>query len=298
MDIYQVQQATDWAPDDTVKALIVKSKDLINKRFLSSYPKAEIIVSATSGFDHFNFKELKNSKVKFCYSPNANVNSATEVTLFHILNFFKKGRILLKQNLTKRSHEVLGEDLGSKVVGIIGLGRIGSKVSKTLNCFGCKVLAFDPYLKKEAFIKAGAQPTDLTYLLKNANVISLHCPLTKATRNIINLSTLSKINPKALLVNCARGGLVSTTALFEALNKNKIQGACLDVFENKPLPGDSSLFALENVIVTPHIGGYTVEAQEKSALEAAQQVRNWFEVNTPVLSLVPPDVAWKKDLLD
>ncbi len=254
-------------------------------------------MSATSGFDHFHLKDLEHSSVTPCYSPNANINSATEITLFHILNFFKKGPVLLNQKPTKRTTQILGEEVSSKTVGIIGLGRIGSLVATTLNSLGGEVLAFDPYIDESAFKKAFAKSVSLDQLLEQSDIISLHCPLTKLTKNIICKETLLKMKPSSLLVNCARGELINSTALLAALQKQEISGACLDVFENEPLSEDSPLLKLENVITTPHIGGYTAQAQEKSALEAAQQVKNWFEVETPVLSSVPPDAAWKKDLI-
>ncbi len=205
--------------------------------------------------------------------------------------------MLLSQKPTDRAPQILGEEVGSKTIGIIGLGRIGSLVSKTLSTLGCEVLAYDPYITDTDFKAALAKSVSLDVLLAESDIVSLHCPLTSLTNDLINHETLSKMHSNSLLINCARGQLVKTDALLEALSKNVISGACLDVFENEPLSEASPLRKLENVITTPHIGGYTAQAQEKSALEAAQQVKNWFEVDTPVLSLVPPNAAWKKDLI-
>lgn len=293
---YHVEQVSKWQKDESADAVIIRSKDLVHSKFLTLYPNVKIVVSATSGFDHFDFKTLKESNIKACYSPNANVNSATEITLFHILNFFKKGQNLLSKKPTQRTREVLGSELTNKKIVIIGLGRIGTLVSKTLNILGCKIFAYDPYINPQAFINAGASSVTLDEAFQKADVISLHCPLTKLTKGLINETNLSKLKPNTLLVNCARGELINSEALIKALESGKLMGACLDVFDREPLSSSSPLLKLGNVITTPHIGSYTTEAQEKSALEAAQQVRNWFEVDPPVLSSIPPDVAWKNDL--
>lgn len=294
---YSVEQVSRWESDSSATALIIRSKDLVSKDLLSKFPLVKIIVSATSGFDHFDLKLLKNHpNLTTCYSPNANISAASELTIFHILNFLKQGAALLNDKPLDRSSNILGSELSKKKVLIIGLGRIGSQVSKILNSFECEVLAYDPYAKQPSFTNAGAKKIELEEGLRAADIISLHCPLTKLTRSILNESAFSMIKKQGLVVNCARGSLICTDALIKALKAGSIGGACLDVFDQEPLSSSSPLLNFENVITTPHIGGYTAEAQKKSALEAAQQVKKWFEADVPVLSLVPPDVAWKKDL--
>lgn len=289
---YNVKRMSENSND--VKALIIRSKDSISLDTLDKYPNLEIVASATSGFDHIDFKSLKKSGVKLCYSPNANIDSASELTVFHILNFLKKGRALLTDSPLSRSNELLGEELSAKKVSIIGLGRIGSKVAAILKAFGCEVSAYDPYINPGDF--KGVKSISFDEALSSADIVSLHCPLTHVTKNMINKESLSLIKPSSILINCARGELVNEADLIESLKSQKIAGACLDVFEKEPLSEASPLLKLNNTLTTPHIGGFTAQAHEKSALEAAQQVKKWFELGSPVLSSIPPDVAWSEDL--
>ncbi len=297
---YSVKQVKQWEPDIEAEALIIRSKDFINADFLSKFPKLKIVVSATSGFDHFDLDSIQNTPLKFCYSPSANVNAAAELSLFHILSFLKKGHALLDSKNSKknlhRSPEILGAELSQKKVLIVGLGRIGSLVSRSLHTLGCEVFAYDPYILDQDFLNSNATKVSLGEGLKNADIISLHCPLTRLTKHIIDEAALSETKNSCLIVNCARGPLIDEAALIRALEHKQVLGACLDVFEKEPLLEQSPLLKFENVITSPHIGGYTTEAQKKSALEAAQQVKKWFEEGEPVLSLIPPEVAWKNDL--
>lgn len=256
----------------------------------------KIIATATSGFDHIDLS--LSSKIMLCHSPNANITSASEITLWHILNLLKKGRSLSEQTFTERSEKFLGAELESQKVSIVGLGRIGLSVAQKLQAFGCRVSAYDPYLEGHKFRAAGVKSVTFDEALKSADIVSLHCPLTKKTKKIINETSLHLMQKSSILVNCARGELVDEKSLISSLIKNNIGGACLDVFEEEPLSLSSKLRHLDNVNLSPHVGGFTEEAQNKSALEAAQQVKNWFEQDQPVLNVLPPAYKWAKDLED
>jgi len=193
---------------------------------------------------------------------------------------------------------MLGRELKNRKVSLIGLGRIGSAVAKKLQAFDCEVSAHDPYLNHEDFLSAGVQSVSLEQALSGSDIVSLHCPLTSKTKKMINLTSLALMQKHSILVNCARGPLINEKDLISSLKNKDILGACLDVFDKEPLSESSELRSLNSVTLSPHVGGYTLEAQNKSALEAAQQVKNWFEQDQPVLNILPPAYKWAKDLED
>lgn len=277
------------------EALIIRSRDLVNQNFLERFPKVKIIASSTSGFDHFDFKGC-GENVVFCHSPEANAQNAAELTVFHILNFFKKGPLLFRNQPQKRSPELMSSELAGKKIALIGLGRIGTRVARFSQALGLEVLAHDPYVKEKRFQELNVTKVGFKEALKMGDIVSLHCPLTSKTAHLINKTSLSEMTSETLFVNCARGGLVDLNALIQSLENKTICGACLDVFEHEPLSKDSLLWKMPQVQLTPHIGGFSHEAHEKSALEAARQVKNWFDDPTTVLSLIPPEVEWAKDL--
>lgn len=284
--------------DKSSHALIIRSKDRISSDFLKKYPDLKIVASATSGFDHMSAQDslVSDSNVFLTYTPEANAQSASELTVFHILNFIKKGDLVLKPK-DWREPDMLSSELCSKAIGIIGLGRIGKKVVKVLQSFGCdNILTFDPYLADEDFKALNVQKATYSEVLKSADILSLHCPLTKLTKRIINRESLKLMKKSSLLVNCARGELVNTGDLLNSLNHGEISGACLDVFDTEPLNESSKLRNHPLIQWSPHIGAFTEQAQIKSAFEAAQQIKSWFKGDKDMLHSVPPKVAWAKDL--
>jgi D-3-phosphoglycerate dehydrogenase len=167
-----------------------------------------------------------------------------------------------------------GVELYNKTLGIIGMGRIGSELSRRAIAFGMRVLAFDPYLS--AARARGLQVElveEIDDLLSAADFITLHTPLTAETHHILNAERLKKTKSGVRIVNCARGGLIDEHALIEALQSGQVAGAALDVFETEPLPPDSPLRSAPNILVTPHLGASTAEAQESVGIEIAQSVR-------------------------
>jgi len=167
-----------------------------------------------------------------------------------------------------------GVELYDKTLGVIGMGRIGSELSRRAIAFGMRVAAYDPYLSATRARTLQVELVDqLEDLLARADFISLHTPLTAETRHILDVERLRKTKRGVRIINCARGGLIDETALAEALQSGHVAGAALDVFEIEPLPGDSPLRSAPNIVLTPHLGASTVEAQESVGIEIAQSVR-------------------------
>jgi D-3-phosphoglycerate dehydrogenase len=183
-----------------------------------------------------------------------------------------------------------GSELSGKVLGLIGSGRIGSEVARICAAFGMRVIAFDPYLPEEAASERGIQLTTLEDVLRRSDFVSIHAALTEETRHMISLPQLRMMKKTACLINCARGAILDEEALVRALRDGLIAGAGLDVYEREP-PSDSPLLRMDNVVLTPHIGASTEEAQRKTGLLTVEQVvkavigqQPEFLVNKEVLS--------------
>ncbi len=285
--------------DSFTKALIVRSKDFVTKASLEKYPNIRAVVSATSGFDHFDLKLLKtHPKIDFCYSPEANVQSCAELCMMHILNLLKKQK---KHSNVTRSFDFIGSEVSKKNIFIIGFGRIAKKFSKLLKAFEADVYAYDPYIKDDVFRKNGViKVSSLKEGLSFADIISLNCPLTQKTLNLVDTDFLEQMKISAFLLNCARGALIKEGDLIKALKSNSIAGAALDVFEVEPLNSKSELLKFSNVYLSPHIGGFTKEAQLRSAIEAFEQVKLCLKPQTSKnqnLSHLPINSEWLKDSL-
>jgi (S)-sulfolactate dehydrogenase len=165
-----------------------------------------------------------------------------------------------------------GHELAGKTLGVVGIGNIGSVLVERALAMKMRVVAYDPFISPEAAAKLGVTLLDLETLWREADVVSLHVPLTEATRNLVNAAVLAKMKRGALLVNCARGGIVDERALADALASGHLAGAALDVFEKEPPPSDHPLFAVESFVCTPHIGASTEEAQSAVAIAIAEQL--------------------------
>ena len=169
----------------------------------------------------------------------------------------------------------MGTEISGKRLGIIGCGNIGAIVADRAQGLRMKVMGYDPFLTEERAKKLGIEKVELDELLGRADFISLHTPLTDATKNIISADALNRTKKGVRIVNCARGGLVDENALLAALTSGHVAGAALDVFENEPAK-DNPLFTAENFIATPHLGASTIEAQEKVALQVAEQMVDYL----------------------
>jgi D-3-phosphoglycerate dehydrogenase len=179
----------------------------------------------------------------------------------------------VKKGEWKRS-KFMGVELYGKVLGIVGLGRIGSAVAKRAASFGMKVLAFDPFLSREAAENLGIEAAELKDLLSRADYITVHTPLTEETKHVISTNEFAAMKKGVRLINCARGGIIDEEALVSAIKEGKVAGAAMDVFEQEPIPPESELLKLDNIVLTPHLGASTEEAQVNVAVEVAEIVRD------------------------
>lgn len=255
--------------------LIIRSITKINKELLNRATNLKIIGRAGNGVDNIDIKECSKRGVIVCNTPTSNTISACELTIAMMLNLNRNVALAntdLKEGNFRRNL-FIGTELYKKTLGIIGLGRIGSLVATRMQAFGMDVIAYDPYIKDEKFKNLNVKKmNNLNDLLKTADIITLHTPKTKETINMISFDEFKIMKNNSIIINVARGGIIDEKALLEALNEEKIKGAGLDVFEVEPCL-DNPLFKYNNVLVTPHMGASTKEAQIRVGQNVCSQVR-------------------------
>src|SRR5437667_568787 len=267
-------QLAEAIPD--FAALIIRSQTKVTAKILNAAKRLRVVGRAGVGVDNVDVETATRRGVVVLNAPGANTVSTAEHTfslLLGVARNISRADATLKSGVWERKH-LEGVELYNKTLGIIGMGRIGSELSRRAIAFGMRVLAFDPYLS--AARARGLQVElveEIDDLLSAADFITLHTPLTAETHHILNAERLKKTKSGVRIVNCARGGLIDEHALIAALQSGHVAGAALDVFEIEPLPSDSPLRSAPNILVTPHLGASTAEAQESVGIEIAQSVR-------------------------
>jgi D-3-phosphoglycerate dehydrogenase len=255
-------------------AVLVRSATKVDEEAIAAASKLKVIARAGVGLDNVDIKAATTAGVMVVNAPTSNIISAAELTVGHILSLARHipaAHAALAQGEWKRS-AYTGVELYEKTVGIIGLGRIGALIAARLQAFGVEVIAYDPYITAARAQQLGVQTVTLDELLEQSDFITIHMPKTPETTGMIGTEQLAKMKPTAYVVNVARGGLIDEQALHDALVAKTIAGAGLDVFVSEP-PKESPLLALPNVVVTPHLGASTDEAQEKAGISVARSVR-------------------------
>jgi D-3-phosphoglycerate dehydrogenase len=255
-------------------AILVRSATKVDAEAIAAAPQLKVIARAGVGLDNVDIKAATSAGVMVVNAPTSNIISAAELTVGHILSLARHipaAHGALAQGQWKRS-KYTGVELYEKTIGIIGLGRIGALIAARMQAFGTNVIAYDPYITSARAQQLGVQPVSLDELLKQSDFITIHMPKTPETTGMISAEQLKLMKPTAFIVNVARGGLIDEADLAEALKSRTIAGAAVDVFVSEP-PTDSPLLGLENIIVTPHLGASTDEAQEKAGVSVAKSVR-------------------------
>ncbi|MEW6557583.1 MAG: phosphoglycerate dehydrogenase [Elusimicrobiota bacterium] len=262
--------------------LLVRSETKVTDVILSEAKNLKIIGRAGTGVDNINVKEASKKGIVVMNVPGGNTISAAEHTVSMLLalsrNIPQANASLKKVEWKKK--EFVGTEVFGKTIGIIGFGKIGIEVAKRLLSFGMKVLVCDPFVSKERAVQLGVESVLLDELLAQSDYITIHTPKTEQTKNLINSETIKKMKDGVRIINCARGGLIDEKALADALKNGKVKGAALDVFEKEPLIPPSPFFELNNVIITPHLGASTEEAQTNVSVEIAKQLLDYFEKGT------------------
>jgi D-3-phosphoglycerate dehydrogenase len=257
-------------------ALVVRSQTKVTAEILNAGSKLRVVGRAGVGVDNVDVETATRRGIVVLNAPGGNTISTAEHAFSLLLCVARKipqADANVRSNAwDKKNFE--GVELYNKTLGVIGMGRIGSELSRRAISFGMRVVAYDPYLSATRARSLQVELVDeLDDLLAGADFISLHTPLTAETRHILDAARLSKTKRDVRIINCARGGLVDEMALAQALRDGQVAGAALDVFEIEPLPADSPLRGAPNVVLTPHLGASTAEAQESVGIEIAQSIR-------------------------
>ncbi|MCM8785171.1 MAG: phosphoglycerate dehydrogenase [Candidatus Omnitrophica bacterium] len=253
--------------------LIVRSGTKVTKEVIEKGENLKIIGRAGVGLDNIDIEAATLNGVIVMNAPEGNTISAAEHTIGLIFSLARNIPIANQtlKNGKWEKKKFLGTELYNKTLGIIGLGRIGRRVASIAKGIGMKVIGYDPYVKEEEIRELGITMLNFDGLLKQSDIITFHLPLTNETYHLIKDKEFEMMKDGVMIVNCARGGIIDEQALIRYLKNGKVKGAALDVFENEPIES-SPLFEFENVIVTPHLGASTKEAQVSVACQLATQI--------------------------
>lgn len=262
-----------------VEAMVVRSETKVTRKLMESAPKLRVVGRAGVGVDNVDVEAATARGVVVMNTPGGNTVTTAELTFFMLGALARKIPAAHASMVAGKWDRKLfqGTEIAGKTLGILGAGRIGTEVGKRALAFGMRVVAYDPFLS-DARAKAlgfeGASDPDVVY--RAADFITVHLPVTAETRGMINADTIARMKPGVRLVNCARGEIVNEADLVAALESGRVGGAALDVFVTEPLSADHKLRSLPNVVLTPHLGASTEEAQEKCGLEVAEIITGYL----------------------
>jgi len=274
------------------EGLIVRSETKVNAGVMDAAKKLRVIGRAGVGVDNIDVPAATARGIVVMNAPDGNTITTAEHTIALLVALARnvpQANTSVKASKWERKR-FIGAELQGKTLGIVGLGRIGRAVAIRARAFGMKIVAHDPFLAVEQARELEIEPASLDEVFSRADFLTVHTPLTNETRGIVGREAFAKMKAGSRVINCARGGLIDEAALYEAISSGKIAGAALDVFEQEPPPSDHPLLTLDEVIVTPHLGASTTEAQEGVAFTVAEQMRDYLlsgalrgAVNVPAL---------------
>src|ERR1044071_6429695 len=257
-----------------VHAIAVRSETKITAAVFQAAPNLKVVGRAGVGVDNLDVEAATEHGVVVMNTPASNTIATAEQTFTHMLCGARpvpQAAASMKAGQWDRK-SFSGIELFKKTLGIVGLGRIGGEVAKRAQAFGMRVMAYDPYLAPSRAKAMQVEGVALDELLRQADYITVHMPLTDDTKYMIDEVAFEKCKKGLRIFNCARGGIIKESALVAALKSGKVASAGLDVFEDEPLAKDSELRTLPNVVLTPHLGASTAEAQESVGIEIAEQI--------------------------
>jgi len=268
------KELVDLIPD--FSGLVVRSQTKVTAGVLNAGTKLRVVGRAGVGVDNVDVETATRRGIIVLNAPGGNTVSTAEHAFSLLLSAARKipqaDANVRSKHWDKKNFE--GVELYNKTLGVIGMGRIGSELSRRAIAFGMRVIAYDPYLSATRARSLQVELVEeLDDLLTSADFISLHTPLTTETRHILDAARLQKTKRGVRIINCARGGLIDENALLKALQDGHVAGAALDVFETEPLPAESPLRGAPNLVLTPHLGASTAEAQESVGIEIAHSIR-------------------------
>jgi len=274
------------------EALVIRSATKVTADLIEAAPRLRVIGRAGIGLDNVDIPAASKRGIVVMNTPEGNVVTTAEHTIAMLMalsrNIHQATTSMKKGQWEKK--RFLGQEVFHKTLGIVGIGRIGRIVAERALGLRMHVIAFDPHLEPQSIQRLGVVPVALEELFRRSDYITVHTPLTRDTKGLLNREAFGRMKDGVMIINCARGGIVDEQALYDAVTSGKVAGAALDVFEKEP-PGDSPLLKMDQVICTPHLGASTGEAQENVAVGIAEQIKEFLlsggirnAVNTPQIT--------------
>ncbi len=277
---FTVDVKTGLPPEEIKKiiseytAMIVRSGTQVTADIIECATSMKIIGRAGAGVDNIDVKAASRKGIIVMNTPGGNTLSTAEHTMSLMLSLARRipqAHISMQAGKWERK-KFMGTELFGKTLGIVGLGKIGREVATRSQSFGMNIIGFDPVLANDIASKMNIELVSLDELYRRSDIITVHTPLTEETKSLLNEKTIAQCKKGVRLINCARGGIIDETALLNALNSGHVAGAALDVFSIEPPPKENLLLQHPNIVLTPHLGASTEEAQEKVAIQIAEQL--------------------------
>lgn len=295
---FEVIEAYGSSPEQILElaqdadAIAVRSDTKITAELIAAAKKLKVVGRAGVGVDNIDIEAATDRGVIVMNTPTGNTIATAELTFTHML---AGTRPIVQAAAGMRAgrwdrKKYTGSELNQKKLGVLGLGRIGTELAKRAMAFQMDVLAYDPYLTESRAKSLGVQLASLDEVIENADYISVHMPLTKETKHMLNADAFARMKDGVRVFNCARGGIIDEAALIEALKSGKVAAAGLDVYEDEPPAEDSPLRQIENLVLTPHLGASTEEAQENVGIDVAKQMIDALTGGMVVNALNMPSV--------
>jgi D-3-phosphoglycerate dehydrogenase / 2-oxoglutarate reductase len=257
-----------------VAALFVRTYTTVDAAYLDQFKKVKYVLRAGVGLDNIDTAECKKRGITVINSPGANANAVAEYVVATVLFALRRapGQEARLRQGKWRSRDLMGGEIKNKTLALVGCGNVGKMIARKLSSFELKeIVGYDPYLSAEQLAAAGIRKVELAEAIASADILSLHVPLMPETRHLLGAKEFALMKPGAIVINAARGGVVDEQALAAAITSGQLDGAALDVFETEPKVA-AELLLLPNVILTPHIAGFTHEADKEVSLAPAREL--------------------------
>ncbi|MBI3191738.1 MAG: phosphoglycerate dehydrogenase, partial [Pedosphaera parvula] len=270
-----------------VNAMVVRSETKVTRKVIEAAPNLRVVGRAGVGVDNVDAEAATQRGIVVMNTPGGNTISTAELTFSMLMALARKipqAHMSMKNGEWNRK-AFSGVELYGKTLGVLGMGRIGSEVARRAIAFGMRVLAYDPYLSLSRAKALQVELVELDEIFPNADFITVHMPMSAETRGMINTAAFAKMKKGVKVINCARGGIIDEKDLVAAIESGQVCGAALDVYEKEPLPPDHPLRKLPQVVMTPHLGASTDEAQENVGIEVAEAITDYL-VNGAVRNAV------------
>src|SRR5256884_5339145 len=261
-----------------VSAMVVRSETKVTKNVIEAAPKLRVVGRAGVGVDNVDVEAATQRGIVVLNTPSGNTISTAELTFSMLMALARKipqAHASIKAGSWNRK-EFQGVELYNKTLGILGMGRIGSEVARRAIAFGMRVLAYDPYLSLSRAKALQVELVELDEIYARSDFVTVHMPMTDETRGMINAAAFAKMKKGVRVLNGARGGIIHEHDLYDAIKSGRVAGAALDVYEMEPLPKEFPLRDLPQVIMTPHLGASTEEAQENVGIEVAEAITDYL----------------------